>query len=461
MKLTASFYKKVLEHSHDEIYVCDGKGITLYCNKTFELNYGIKREEMIGKKASYLVEEGYSNYTPINEVIATKKAVTAPQQTATGKLLIITATPYFDVKGEIEFIVENCRDITELEAVKEQLSKRELELARMKYELKKKNDLNSSLLYDFVSPTMRQVTTMIQKVAPTDVTVLIQGESGTGKTHIARFLHKASKRKNGPFININCSSIPDNLFESELFGYVSGAFTGATTKGKTGLIELANGGTLFLDEIGEIPLQLQGKLLQVIQERKFTPVGGIKERNIDIRIITATNQPLEKRIKEQTFREDLFYRLNVVSLTMPALRQRKEDIELLANHFLKTYSDRYKTYHYFSAQVMTYLKQYHWPGNIRELENLIQHLVVMASSEEITTMELPPKIIIESEDQPSSKGAIDFDILVDQYERSLLEESLRFHNSSYQVARHLNISQSKASRLLRKYNLNTQTPNNQ
>jgi len=452
MKLDVSFYKKILEGSHDEIYVCDGQGVTLYCNKTFEENYGIKREDMLGKTAMYLVEEGYSNHTPIPEVIATKKKASSLQQTVTGKQLLITATPHFDNKGDIAYIIENCRDITELEVLKDALSEKNLELARMKYELQKRQAIKShNSIYK--SSEMSLINNMITKVSPTDVTILIQGESGSGKSFIAQTIHKESRRKDGPFIQINCSSIPDNLFESELFGYVSGAFTGATSGGKTGLIELANGGTLFLDEIGEIPLQLQGKLLQMIQDKKFTPVGGVKEKNVDIRIITATNQPLEKRIQDGTFREDLFYRLNVVSLTMPSLRQRKEDIIPMAHFFLEKYTKEYKTAHYFSSQVLSYLEHYQWPGNIRELENLIQHLVVMASHEEISLLDLPSKMIIHSEETPSQIDAVNFDSLMDQYERSLLEESLRIYKSSYKIAKHLNISQTKASRLIRKHNL--------
>jgi PAS domain S-box-containing protein len=455
MKLDKTFFKNVLDLSYDEIFVCDGNGVTLYCNEIFEKNYGITREEILGHKTTYLVENGYSTHTPIPEVIATKKTVTKPQRTITGKLLIVTATPHFDENGNIDFIVENCRDITELEKIKEQLSETELELARMKYKVTTKTNHTSQPFKAFNSESMQEIGTMVQKVAPTDVTVLIQGESGTGKTFIANTIHKNSRRKDQPFISINCSNIPDNLFESEFFGYESGAFTGATNKGKIGLIELANGGTLFLDEIGEIPLQLQGKLLQLIQEKRFTPVGGIKEKHIDIRIIAATNQPLEQRIKENKFREDLFYRLNVVSLTMPTLRQRQEDIESLATFFLEKYVKEYKKKHYFSSQVLEILKKYHWPGNIRELENLIQHIVVMASNEEITRIDLPTKVVIESEDRPAVAESIDFDQSIAKYEKSLLEESLRYNKSSYQVASYLNISQTKASRLLRKHRLTT------
>jgi len=202
-------------------------------------------------------------------------------------------------------------------------------------------------------------------------------------------------------------------------------------------------------------LQTRGKLLQLIQEKRFTPVGGIKEKHIDIRIIAATNQPLEQRIKEHKFREDLFYRLNVVSLTMPTLRQRQEDIESLATFFLEKYVKEYKKKHYFSSQVLEILKKYHWPGNIRELENLIQHIVVMASNEEITRIDLPTKVVIESEDRPAVAESIDFDQSIAKYEKSLLEESLRYNKSSYQVANYLNISQTKASRLLRKHRLTT------
>jgi DNA-binding NtrC family response regulator len=231
------------------------------------------------------------------------------------------------------------------------------------------------------SKKMQEIYRIIAKVAPTDSTVLINGQSGTGKELIARAIHFNSPRRDKQFVTVDCAVLSENLLESELFGHIRGSFTGAVTT-KPGLFEVANGGTVFLDEIGNISLSIQAKLLRVLQEREFTPVGGTKAKKVDIRLIAATNKDLEKMIKEETFREDLYYRLNIVPIHLPPLRERLDDIPILSVHFLKKYSEEMgKTIKGFTPEAMERLIKYPWPGNVRELENVIQRTVVMIDEE--------------------------------------------------------------------------------
>lgn len=255
------------------------------------------------------------------------------------------------------------------------------------------------------SPSIEQVFNAIQKVADTDSTVLISGESGTGKELVARAIHALSSRCNGPLIPVNCGAIPAELLESELFGHVKGAFTGAIAA-RQGRFELAQGGTIFLDEIGDMPAALQVKLLRVLQERTFEPVGSMKAINAQVRIIAATNKDLEVAVKEKTFREDLFYRLNVIPIQLPALRERRSDVPILIEHFAKKFNQEKKravTFH--NPEVQDLLLRYDWPGNIRELENLIERMVVFCSDGQVEMKDLPPKIFERVELAQSRPGA--------------------------------------------------------
>ncbi|HGM1554075.1 TPA: sigma-54 interaction domain-containing protein, partial [Clostridioides difficile] len=326
LELDLEFYKKILEASHDEICVSDDKGIIIYCNKAFEENYGLKKEDILGKNVSFLEDSGYSTKSPIPVVLKTKSKFSLEQDTQTGKKLIITATPIFDENGNLEFTVENCRDITELNNIKNKLEDTKKQVKKYKSEVetlyRTALRIEDTVIMDGI--VMRPIINTVNHVSKTDVSVLLLGESGTGKSSLARYIHHNSNRANGPFITINCATISPQLLESELFGYTSGAFTGASTKGKVGLVELANGGTLFLDEIGDIPQNLQAKFLQLIQDRTFTPVGSLKNKNVDIRIISATNADLVSKVKEKKFREDLYYRLNVIEIKLPPLRERRD-----------------------------------------------------------------------------------------------------------------------------------------
>ncbi|HAU4959525.1 TPA: PAS domain S-box protein, partial [Clostridioides difficile] len=385
MNLDLEFYQKILEASHDEICVSDDKGIIIYCNKAFEENYGLKKEDILGKNVSFLEDSGYSTKSPIPIVLKTKTKFSLEQDTQTGKKLIITATPIFDENGNLEFTVENCRDITELNNIKNKLEDTKKQVKKYKSEVetlyRTALRIEDTVIMDGI--VMRPIINTVNHVSKTDVSVLLLGESGTGKSSLARYIHHNSNRSNGPFITINCATISPQLLESELFGYTSGAFTGASTKGKVGLVELANGGTLFLDEIGDIPQNLQAKFLQLIQDRTFTPVGSLKNKKVDIRIISATNADLVSKVKEKKFREDLYYRLNVIEIKLPPLRERRDNLVEIIKYYFNRYSSDFNLNKTISKEAMDAIANYRFPGNIRELQNIIQKILLTCTDNHI------------------------------------------------------------------------------
>jgi len=304
------------------------------------------------------------------------------------------------------------------------------------------------------SVEMGRVLQLAAKVAPVNTTVLILGESGVGKEVVARFIHRTSPRRDGPFVNINCGAIPATLLESELFGYESGAFTGARREGKPGMIEVASGGTLFLDEISELPTDLQVKLLQVIQERKLVRVGGVKPLDVDIRIIAATNRDLAAMVARGEFRADLFYRLNVVPITIPPLRERPDDVIPLIYHFLDRYNRTHGYRKTISEEAREILTRYSWPGNVRELENLIERLVVTVEGDEIGGGDLPQQILEEGEEHRPRVvvgGIMPLREAIEEVERQIIERALAEKRSTYSIASLLGVNQSTVVRKIKKY----------
>ncbi|EFT3110186.1 sigma-54-dependent Fis family transcriptional regulator [Escherichia coli] len=311
---------------------------------------------------------------------------------------------------------------------------------------------------------MRQLKRLISRIAPSPSSVMVVGESGTGKEVVARAIHKLSGRRNKPFIAINCAAIPEQLLESELFGYVKGAFTGASANGKTGLIQAANTGTLFLDEIGDMPLMLQAKLLRAIEAREILPIGASSPIQVDIRIISATNQNLAQFIAEGKFREDLFYRLNVIPITLPPLRERQEDIELLVHYFLHLHTCRLgSVYPGIAPDVVEILRKHRWPGNLRELSNLMEYLVnVVPSGEVIDSTLLPPNLLNNGTTEQSdvtevSEAHLSLDdaggTALEEMEKQMIREALSRHNSKKQVADELGIGIATLYRKIKKYEL--------
>lgn len=449
---------KILDKSYDAIFATDSNGVTIYANEACEKYYGIRPSDVIGKDPWQFMEKS-GCYPPVAPIILhNKDRQTLEQTTRTGAKMLVTTTPVYDQSGNIEFLVQNCRDIKQLEDTKRDLEQSKQLLTRIEQEvivLRNKEMRNVTLVAN--SNQMIDLLELAERAAEVDINILILGETGTGKSALAKYVHKISPRKNGPFISINCAAIPDELIESELFGYASGAFTGAHQKGKVGLVELANEGTLFLDEIAELPLRLQGKILDVIQEQRYFPVGGCQVKQVDCRIIAATNRDIRKMVEGGKFREDLYYRLNVMELEIRPLRERPDDTIALIYYFLNQYNKKYKKEHNITPECRDLLLDYSWPGNIRELENMLERLVVIVPDAVIDVHHLPKvfsevyakKIQFSQADISSEANALD--MAVSEMERKIITEAFQKYRSSRKVAQALNISQSRAHRLIEKY----------
>jgi DNA-binding NtrC family response regulator len=352
-----------------------------------------------------------------------------PEQPLRPSVIVITA--FGTISSAVEAIKKGAFDYLTKPVDKEVLlvtiKKAEERVNLIKENLRLKNELYEKFKIEGIvgkSPKMTQILDIVRKVTPTNVTVLIYGESGTGKELIARAIHYNSPRKNGPFIAINCAAIPETLIESELFGYEPGAFTGANTR-KIGLIESANRGTLFLDEIAELPLLMQSKLLRVLQDKEIRRIGGKDTIKVDVRIIAATNKNLSEQIEKNKFREDLYYRLKVVTVALPPLRERKEDIPELINYFIEKYSKEFgKMIKGIDEKAMHALLSYHWPGNIRQLETVIEKAIIICESEKITLKDIHDEL-----NSSSLKNIFDIEIPdeginYEELEKELLKKAL-------------------------------------
>jgi transcriptional regulator with PAS, ATPase and Fis domain len=376
------------------------------------------------------------------------------QKTRTGKQLYVIGTPLFNESGDIYRIIFNSREASEIEILRDQLTQTEMLLDHYKSEIHQlRNVLNAKKEIIYQSKEMDAVYQLAKKIANVDSTILITGETGVGKGMIARFIHQNSLRKDKSMVEINCGAIPEHLIESELFGYAPGAFTGANKQGKKGVIEQANHGTLFLDEVSELTPAVQVKLLHFLQDQTFRRVGGTETVKVDIRIIAATNKDLYQLVKAGMFREDLYYRLNVIPITIPPLRHRPADIHILADWFLSFFNCKYQTSKEMAHEVYTKLLHYQWPGNVRELENLIERLVVTTDSRVITTGHLPPYILETNPLNPAVivKGILPLKRAVSEVERQLIINSYNTFKNTYKCAEVLQVNQSTVVRKLKKY----------
>lgn len=452
------FFKQILDNSFDEIFVADANGIAIYCNETFEKNYGVKREDLIGKHVNYVVDNNYVDILLFDKVVSEKKTITYKQKTITGRTILNTSSPILDEDGNIIYVIENCRDITENELLYNTLNHTKSQLNK-ELNIKSKMDSFKNNFSDFKSKSIREIIMKAKRFSNRDVNILITGQSGTGKTSLAKYIHENSIYKEHEFVTINCATIPENLLESELFGYKKGAFTGALNSGKKGLVEQAENGTLFLDEISEIPLNLQAKLLELVQEKQYLPIGSTNKKTANIRIIAATNKNLKELVDKKLFREDLYYRLNVVHVLMPPLSDRIEDIEILIEHFESYFNKKYDLNVSISKDVLNHLKSYSWPGNIRELEHLIEYLIINCRGKKVRTGDLPKNIVEETSDIEINNDCLPLDIsgnsdyksLIENAEYKIISAFYEKYRSSYKVAKALNISQSTASRMIKKY----------
>lgn len=449
------FLLAALDKSADGILIADGKGMVVYVNDAYERTTGLSREIMVGNHLAELQAKKVFNESATLQVLETRNTAYLEHRYSTGKSAVTTATPIF--RGEeIVGVLNNTRNITELVQLREELSQTyaEARQARQEVKLYRSEQMNIAGIVA-ISEKMRQVLELAETASLYDSTVCIFGETGTGKEVIAKFIHQNSPRRKQPFIKFNCAAIPAELFESELFGYEPGAFTGASGKGKIGLFELANGGSILLDEIGELPVDKQSKLLRVLQEGEFYRVGGSAPVRLDVRVISASNRDLEAEVRRGAFRADLLFRLNVLPIRIPPLRERREDIQPLVAAFLQYLNRKYKQTVAIEEAAMAMLHEYHYPGNVRELQNLIEYLFVTALDGWIVVGSLPPKLITDSFSEMMVAGAwaSTLDQLVGAYEKTVLEMVLRQYPSLTQAAAALGVHASTLSRKLRRYKL--------
>lgn len=439
----------ILDSVHDGIWIIDAKGITMHVNKALDRIAGIKAEEVIGKHVTAPMEAGQFTSCVTLRALEEQQAITLFDDYASGKRCLNTSTPIFDEQGQVVRVVASIRDMTELEALQLKLAEAERK-ARLYKEKLENSDRSAHVDFIGSSTAMYNCLRALEKAARVPSGVLILGETGTGKTFGANFVHQNSTRAQGPFVTVNCAAIPSTLIESELFGYEKGAFTGAASEGKKGYFELANKGTLLLDEIGELPLNMQAKLLHVLDSFTFHRVGGVKKIQVDVRILAATNKPLEQLVKAGTFRADLYYRLRVLTVTIPPLRERMEDIPALASFFLEEACKRHGTKKYFDPKVLDRFPQYSWPGNVRELQATVEFLAAMAEGSIIKLCDLPPQFdtgITDEEGLP----LIDLKQATQNLEFKMIKDALARTGSTYKAAARLGVSQStvvrKAQRL--------------
>lgn len=446
----------IFEQSSDGIFITDGEGSVLNVNPADEKKVMMSREEMIGKNVRELVADGAFHPSAVLKTIETGTACTITQTTRNGQNVICTATPIFDESGKMTRILCNNVDYTEIVKLKENLEI--TEQLQKYYKSHKSPDHYCKFFTDgFLakSKKMLEILDVIENMSEIDPTVLISGESGVGKSILAKKIHLNSPKKEGNFIEINCGAIPANLLESELFGYVKGAFTGSNPEGKVGLIELANNGTLFLDEIGDLPLELQVKFLHFLQNKKIMRLGSNREIQVNVRIISASNKDLPTLINKGLFRIDLYYRLNVVPLHIPPLRERKEEIPDLIERYLANFNEKYQLNKKMSPDTIYHLINYRWPGNIRELVNVIERLMVTSPEDIIMPSALPPEVnAIGVTFLQSADGTLPLFDALERFEKEILIQTLERSRNSYEIAEILGIGQSSVIRKLKKHGLN-------
>lgn len=453
LKEAHDWLNAIVENSYDGIFITDGNAVAMRVNRAYEAISGLRAEEVVGRSMQEIAKAGLINRSGTLLALGSRKPVTLEQTFKTGRRALISSTPVFDDNGTIVMVVTNVRDMTELYDLKEKY--REVSELSARYyseiEFTRQQVLASA---DLVVSDRRMLETlsMVDRVAALDTTVLLLGETGVGKEKIAKYIYKNCARRDARFITVNCGAIPSNLIESELFGYEKGAFTGASAAGKMGLFEVADKGILFLDEIGELPLDMQVKLLRVLQERQITPLGGTKTVPLNVRVLAATNRNLEEMVRNKAFREDLYYRLNVVPITIPPLRERRDDIISFVRYFLEELNKKYDLHKEFSPGALQAMVEYDWPGNVRELRNVVERVVIMCRSDLIQPRDLPfrgdwiPSVMATEPD-----GPMDMKLLTEEFELQFMTRAYQKYGNVRAAAASLGMDPSTFVRKRKKY----------
>lgn len=438
------------------ISIMDDTGKIIRVNPGLSRVTGLSSGLFIGQPVTSLYERGHFLHMPI-AYKALKTGVTHEgiQQVSSGKSVLATATPVLDRSGFLRYIVVDARDVAESSnqpsvdhdgTCTDQLLQGEPALQGLHY--------SSDTPFVARSSSMQSVLTMAKRVAVTDATVLLLGETGVGKDVVARIIHEVSLRHHqGSFVRINCNTMPRDLIETELWGYVRGAFTGASSYGKPGLLEVSSGGTLFLDEVGDLPLEVQGKFLDVLENGTFRRLGSCKEIHVAVRIIAASNQNLLELVDRGRFRRDLYYRLSVIHIQIPPLRNRPEDIVALVGYYLRQFNEKYATNKQVSPELLELLQTYRWPGNVRELVHLVERLVITSPRELMGSQDFLPPDSISCSTQAVSPLPPSLKQALEEIERNILASGKRQHGSSRRMAKALGISHTAVLKKLRKFGL--------
>ena len=447
----------IIDSSSDGLFVCDGNATVIRMNPASERIHKIKAEAVIGKNMVDLIDEGFIDRSAALDAVRKKTVVNLLQHKDNHKL-ISTATPVFDDAGELIRVVVSEKDITKFDNLQR----------RLEEELEIKNQLQNQLVemqqdllhsHKIIARSANMVSALQRalKVSTAESSILITGESGVGKGLIANLIHKNSNRAEKPLIRINCGAIPESLIESELFGYEKGAFTGAQTGGKLGHLELADGGTLFLDEIAELPLPAQVKLLRFLENGRLTRLGGTQTRRVDARIIAATHRNLQEMVEEGNFRHDLYYRLKVIPITIPPLRDRKECLLPLLRHYVDYFARKVGSTKRLSRAAIDALMTYQFPGNVRELMNICERVVVMSEMEVIDRQDLPGDVVAHTKKTGDAWGAWPAQMTLEQVLQSVVRayllDALQIYKKQSHIAKKLGISQPTVARRMKKYGL--------
>lgn len=457
MHAVAREMRAVIDSSFDGIFITDGEGVTLLVNRAYERITGIRASEVLGRNMRELVHEGFYNESVTLRVLKSRTSETIIQKVKTGKTIVVTGNPIDDENGALWRVVTNVRDVTELQRLQEELEKLSALRDRYRLELASlRGTADDKGRIVVRSKRMREVHEQALRLALVDSTVLLLGESGVGKEVVAGIIHDHSQRREGPFVKVSCAAIPEQLLESELFGYVQGAFTGASRSGKPGLFELAHQGSLFLDEIGELPLGLQAKLLRVLQERRVTRLGDVRCVGVDVRIMAATNRDLETMMRQGAFRSDLYYRLSVVPIVVPPLRERREAVFDFIHRFLERFNRKYGLSRQIDPDACDALAAWDWPGNVRQLENTMERLVVLSPGD-IIGREAVQRALSGNGGGTGTVAVPRPDCslreIVDRAECEALRQALAVHGSTRAAARALGVDQSTVVRKARRHGL--------
>jgi PAS domain S-box-containing protein len=450
-------YTSLVENSHDGVLITDAVSV-LKVNASFGRITGLAPLSLEGKPVADLDSHNHICLASVKEafnyVLQQGSPITLRRELKNQNEIFVTGSPVKDKASKVVRVVMNFRDVTELESLEEKLKK----ISAVYLESTAAAGESPKAVQGIVaeSPVTKGILDLSMRVAQVDSTVLLTGESGVGKDVLARLIHSLSKRHAQPFISVNCGAIPDNLLESEFFGYEKGAFSGADKEGKPGLFEEADKGTVFLDEVGELPLNLQVKLLKLIQESQCRRLGSVKNIDLDVRIIAATNRDLKKMMADGQFREDLFYRLYVVPIEIPPLRQRREDILPLAMQFLGAYNQKYGVTRTLGQEVLRVMENYDWPGNVRELQNVVERTVVTADSDVLEPRHLPKSVYTEKDSiKPLMQipPGITLREAREILDRQMIEDALSRSKNTRDAARMLGVAHSTVVRQAQKFGL--------